>query len=173
MISRIYGDLANAYGNLVQRVLSLINKNCDAKVPQPADFSDADRALLSAACSLLPICRAEIEQLAIHKMLEAIWQIIYEANKYVDEQAPWALKKTDPARMNTVLYVLAEVIRQVSILTQPVMPTASAEILDQLAVPDYERNFAALAVPLAVGVKLPAPQGVFPRFVEPKTAASA
>lgn len=166
MINRINSELANDYGNLVQRVLSQISKNCGAKVPEHGAFTPADEALLSAARNLLPISRAEIEQQSINKMLDAIWKVIGDANRYVDEQAPWALKKTDVARMNAVLYVLAEVIRHLAILTQPVMPAASGKILDQLAVDTAARNFAALATPLTVGTELPVPQGVFPRFVE-------
>lgn len=171
MISRINSDLANAYGNLVQRVLSQINKNCAAKLPVCASLTEADETLLAAARALLPVCRAAIDQQAIHKMLEEVWKVIYDANKYVDEQAPWALKKTDPARMATVLYVLAEVIRHIATLTQPVMTIASGKILDQLAVPADQRNFAALATPLVAGTDLPAPQGVFPRFVEKEDGA--
>jgi methionyl-tRNA synthetase len=164
MVNRINSNLANDYGNLVQRVLSQINKNCSAKVPQPGELTAEDEVMLSAARNLLPVCRAEMQQQAIHKMLDAIWLVVGQANQYVDAQAPWALKKTDTARMNTVLYVLAEVIRHLGILTQPVMPESSNRILDQLAVTD--RDFAALATPLVPGTELPAPQGVFPRHVE-------
>lgn len=164
MIARINSNLANDYGNLVQRVLTQINKNCDAKVPSHGVFTPEDEAMLGAARDLLPLCRAEAEQQAIHKMLDAIWQVIGKANQYVDAQAPWALKKTDKDRMNTVLYVLAETIRHVGIFTQPFMPESSAKVLDLLAQTD--RSFAALATPLAVGLDLPAPSPVFPRYVE-------
>jgi methionyl-tRNA synthetase len=93
--------------------------------------------------------------------------VIAAANRYVDTQAPWALAKSDRARMASVLYVLAEVIRQVATLTQPVMPTASGKILDQLAVPADARTFAALGRTdvLAPGTALPKPKGVFPRHL--------
>ena len=86
----------------------------------------------------------------------------------MDEQAPWALKKTDPPRMGTVLYVLAETIRHLAILTQPVMPASSAKILDQLGQGEDARGFGNLGPGGALkgGTPLPAPQGVFPRFVE-------
>ena len=168
MVNRINGNLANDYGNLVQRVLSMINKNCAAAVPQPGPFTEADDALLGAAHRLLDSVRAELKVQAFHKALDAIWAVVGDANRYVDEQAPWALKKTDPARMQTVLYVLAETIRHLAILTQPIMPDASSKILDQLALGPDERGFDRLGPggALTAGTPLPAPQGVFPRFVE-------
>jgi methionyl-tRNA synthetase len=99
--------------------------------------------------------------------LEAIWRVVGEANRYVDEQAPWALIRTDPARMRTVLYTLAETLRRLAILVQPFIPGSAGRLLDQLAVPDTARHFAALtASPLIPGSGLPKPEGIFPRFVE-------
>lgn len=98
------------------------------------------------------------------------------ANRYVDEQAPWALRKTDPERMATVLWVLAETIRHLAVLVQPIMPESAARILDQLGVPEDRRSFAVLtpAHALVPGTVLPKPEGVFPRYVEageePKSA---
>jgi methionyl-tRNA synthetase len=89
-----------------------------------------------------------------------------DANRYVDEQAPWTLRKTDPPRMATVLYVLAETIRHLAILVQPFVPQAAAKLLDQLGVPNDRRDFAALATPLTAGTPLPKPEGIFPRYVE-------
>jgi methionyl-tRNA synthetase len=168
MVNRINGDLANDYGNLVQRVLSMIQKNCGAAVPQPGPFTDADRTLLDAADALLGNLRRELSVQAFHKGIEVIWSVIGDANRYVDEQAPWALRKTDPARMQTVLYVLAETIRRIAILTQPYMPQASIRILDQIGVAADARGFDRLAEThaLVAGTPLPPPQGVFPRYIE-------
>jgi len=166
MVGRMNGDLANDFGNLAQRVLSMINKNCGAVLPTPGAFSAADQAMLGAARGLYPRLVDEIGRQAFHVALEALWQVIGAANRYVDEQAPWALRKTDPARMGTVLYVVAEVVRHLAILAQPFMPDACGRLLDQLAVPADKRNFAALAGVLEGGVALPKPEGVFPRFVE-------
>ena len=80
----------------------------------------------------------------IHQALNAVWAVVAEANRYFAAAAPWALRKTDPARMETVLYVTAEVIRQVAILAQPAMPEAAAKLLDLLAVPPEARAFASL-----------------------------
>jgi methionyl-tRNA synthetase len=168
VVQRMDSDLANAYGNLCQRVLSMINRNCGAAVPQAGQLQAADTALLDRAAALLPQVRARIGEQAFHESLIAIWEVIGDANRYVDAQAPWALGKTDPARRDTVLWVLAETIRRVTLLVQPFMPTSTARILDQLAVPADARGFASMDNALAAGTKLPAPVGVFPRFVDPE-----
>ena len=103
---------------------------------------------------------------AFHRAVEATWAVVGEANRYVDEQAPWALRKSDPERMQTVLYVLSEVIRRLAILTQPVMPDSIGRMLDLLALPEEARRFDALETPLSPGAALPKPVGIFPRFAE-------
>jgi len=171
MISRINGDLANDFGNLAQRVLSMIAKNCDGQVPSAGTLSDADSSLLTKAAALLPRLREYCEQQAFHRALEAIWQVVGDANRYVDEQAPWVLRKEDPERMKTVLWVLAETTRRLALLSQPIMPDSMARMLDQLAVPEDARSFAHLEAALQAGTPLPAPEGIFPRFVEPEGEA--
>ena len=166
VVGRINADLANGLGNLAQRVLSQINRNCTAQVPAPGPLTAADETLLAGARGLLGTLRGDFAEQAFHRALEALWQVIGDADRYVAEQAPWTLKKTDPNRMETVLYVLAEVIRHLGVLVQPVVPSAAAKLLDQLAVPAERRDFAALATPLVPGTTLPKPEGIFPRFVE-------
>ena len=170
MVGRIDADLANDLGNLAQRVLSMINRNCGAAVPEPGPQQAADEALLAAARGALDKIRQQFDQQAFHRGLEALWQVVGDANRYVDAQAPWVLRKTDPARMNTVLYVLADVIRQLGILTQPVMPDSAGRMLDQLTVPADARTFADLETLIAAGTALPKPAPVFPRYIEDKTA---
>ena len=166
MVNRINADLANGLGNLAQRVLTLVNRNCGARVPEPGALDAKDRALLDAAKALLEQLRPDFAGQAFHRALEALWQVVGDADRYIDEQAPWALAKSDRSRMATVLYVLAEVIRHLAILVQPVVPQAAATLLDQLAVPHEKRVFAALPEALAPGTPLPKPTGVFPRYVE-------
>ncbi len=172
VVGRLNGDLANDFGNLAQRVLTMINRNCGAVVPEPGVLSTADRTLLDAASDLLPRLRCHMAEQAFHLALEAIWRVVGEANRYVDEMAPWALARSpraggDQARMRTVLYTLAEVIRHLAILTQPFIPGSAGRLLDQLAVRAEERDFRALAAaPLSPGTVLPRPEGIFPRYIE-------
>ena len=170
MVRRINSDLANDYGNLAQRVLSMIAKNCGGVVPTPGSLTEADQVLLDSARTLLDRTRSCMAEIASHKALELIWEVCGAANRYVDAQAPWTLRKTDPARMATVLWVLAETVRRLAILTQPYMPEASGKLLDLLAISPVERSFTSLERSLPAGSALPSPVGVFPRHVEPEAA---
>jgi methionyl-tRNA synthetase len=100
--------------------------------------------------------------------------VVAETNRYFAGEAPWALAKTDPARQGTVLYVTAEVLRQIAILSLPFMPASAGKLLDLLAVPEAERAFSFLggAHRIAAGAVLPAPAPVFPRYVEPEGKAA-
>jgi methionyl-tRNA synthetase len=172
VIGRLNGDLANGLGNLAQRVLAMINRNCAAAVPEPGPVAEADDRLLGEARGLLARVRPLIaEQQAFHLALETIWGLVAEADRYTAEQAPWALRRTDPARMRTVLYTLAEVLRHLGIMVQPFVPGAAAMLLDQLGVPPEARRFADLGHALPPGRPLPAPHGIFPRFVKAEAAA--
>ena len=166
MVKRMNGDLANDLGNLAQRSLSMIFKNCDGAIPAPGAYSSADEEMLARADGLLDTVRAAIDEEAIHKALSDIWDVVAEANRYFAGEEPWALKKTDPERMGTVLYVTAELIRQVAILVQPVVPLGAEKLLDLLKV--EVRTFAGLGARLAPGTRIDKPEGVFPRFVEPE-----
>ena len=168
IVGRINSDLANDLGNLAQRSLSMIAKNCDAKVPQCGTLTDADRTIMAAADGLLDKAREAMGRQAIHTALADIFATVSEANRYFAGQEPWALKKSDPARMETVLYVTVEVIRQVAILCQPFMPDAAAKLLDILSVAEENRAFNRLgeAGRLISGSDLPKPQPVFPRYVD-------
>ena len=173
MVNRINGDLANDFGNLVQRVLSMIARNCEAKVPEPGPLAGEDRELLERASALAGAMRTELDEQAIHKALTLLWAEIGAANRYVDARAPWELKKSDPARMRTVLYVLAEAIRHYALLAQPFVPASAARILAQLGVGEGRRTFADFgdAGALKPGAPLPEPEAVFPRYVEAREGA--
>jgi methionyl-tRNA synthetase len=168
IVGRINGDLSNDLGNLAQRVLSMVARNCNQAVPQPEAFTDDDRKLLDAGYGLIGRVRSELDRQTFHQALIAIWEVVAQANTYVDRQAPWALRKTDPARMRTVLYVLIEVLRHLAMPVLPFVPMAAERLLDQLGVDRSERTFACLGERHAVrpGTPLPPPSGIFPRFVE-------
>jgi methionyl-tRNA synthetase len=166
IVARMNADLANDLGNLAQRSLSMVNKNAGAKVPVMGPLSDVDRALLAQADGMLAEVRAQHDAYAISKAMDVIWKVVAEANRYFAGQEPWALKKTDPARMETVLYVTAEVLRMVGILVQPYVPQSAAKLLDLLAVDENARDFASYTARLVSGTPLPTPTAIFPRFVE-------
>lgn len=165
-VNRINGDLANGLGNLAQRSLSMIVKNTDGKIPSNNGYLSADLELLKMTYDLPNKTQELINSIQIHKYLEAVWHVVGEANAYIDVQAPWKLKKEDPERMQTVLYVLAEVIRCIAIMAQPIIPTGANKILDQLAVDMTTRTFEYVSADHALtsGTILLTPQGVFPRI---------
>ncbi|MFA7441336.1 MAG: methionine--tRNA ligase [Sphingomonadaceae bacterium] len=166
---RINADLANDLGNLAQRTLSMIAKNCDGKVPPAGPATDSDRALLAELGGLLEECRVAHAAVRPDQALDAIWARVSATNLYLNDHAPWALRKTDPARADIVLYHAAEAVRQLALLVQPAMPTSGAKLLDQLAIPQDARNFSSWGTRLRSGTPLPASVGVFPRWVEPES----
>ncbi|MEQ8265638.1 MAG: methionine--tRNA ligase [Parvibaculum sp.] len=172
VVNRINADLANDIGNLAQRSLSMIAKNCGGQVPAYGAFTAEDKAVLDAAAALPEKTREQMERLEIHAYVGEVFAVVSEANRYFAGQEPWALKKTDPERMGTVLYVTAEVVRRCALMLQPVMPASIARLLDLLAVPEGARAFSDIATSLTPGTALQAPAGVFPRYVEPEAASS-
>ncbi|MDQ0320365.1 methionyl-tRNA synthetase [Pararhizobium capsulatum DSM 1112] len=168
--TRINSDLANGIGNLASRSLSMIVKNCDGKIPECGPLSDEDKVMLASADALLASTRSDMNALAIHRAVTAIIAVVSEADRYFAGQEPWALKKTNPARMGTVLYVTADVVRQVAILLQPFVPESASKLLDLVAIPADSRTFADLgeAGRLVPGTPLEAPKPVFPRYVAPE-----
>ena len=170
IVARTNADLANDFGNLGQRSLSMIAKQYEGVLPQPGAFSDNDKAILAQADGMLALARTAMSTQQIHHAVNAIWAVVAEANRYFAGEAPWALAKTDPQRQATVLYVTAEVVRQIAILAWPIMPASCGKMLDILGVPESERTFAFVggAKRIAPGSKLPPPTPVFPRYVEPE-----
>jgi methionyl-tRNA synthetase len=163
LINRVNSELANNIGNLVQRSLSMINKNCEAKVPE---YDGNYNELLDHAKTVFPAIKEAMSVQNFTEALEIIVCLAKEANSYIDEQAPWTLKKENPERMKVVLYKLAETVRYIAILLQPFVPNAASNILDQLAVPEDKRTFKFLNQEFALvpGTTLPTPYGVFPRL---------
>jgi methionyl-tRNA synthetase len=174
IVTRINADLANDLGNLAQRSLSMVARAFGGVLPQPGALQTSDQTLLAAADGLIDKARDAMTTQQLHQILNAVWAIVAEANRYFAGEAPWALAKTDPQRQGTVLYVTAEVLRQVSILIQPFMPASAGKLLDLLAIPEGERLFVHLGdrQRIAAGAKLPVPTAVFPRYVEPAGEAA-
>jgi len=175
IVNRINADLANDLGNLAQRSLSMIARQFENLLPKPGPFSENDQTILAAADAMIGNAREAMKTQQLHQVLNSVWAVIADANRYFAGEAPWALAKTDPARQGTVLYVTAEVLRQVAILCQPFMPASAAKLLDILAVPADQRKFDRLGsanTRIQPGTKLPAPAPIFPRYVEPETRAA-
>ncbi len=167
IVNRINADLAHDLGNLAQRSLSMIARNCAGEVPQPSAFSAEDATILADADALYGKARAALDRQALKAYLDSVWGVVADANRYFAAEAPWSKRDSDRARMATVLYVTAEVVRQLAILIAPVMPNAAAKLLDQLGQSGEARSFRALGASgrLRPGTRLPPPVGVFPRYV--------
>jgi len=172
IVTRINADLANGLGNLAQRSLSMIAKNFAGIIPTPEAFTEADKALLASVDGLYEYCRKAMDSQAIKVWLDAIWVVIGEGDRYFASEKPFD-KSLTPERKGTILYVTAEVVRQLAILVSPAMPEKSAALLDLLAQPADARTFARLGEKgrLNPGLTLPAPVGIFPRYIEPVSDA--
>ena len=177
IVTRCNAELANSYGNLVQRVLSMIFKNMDGEIGSFAstEADDQLRATVFAAChDELP---REFAALNFSAGIDAWMRGVFACNQYVDEQAPWTLRKTDPERMRAVLLCLFMAIRDLTIAIAPVVPTAAHKVLDQLGIPAEARGFAALAdadwfmARVASGERLGQPSPAFPRLELPDDEA--
>ncbi|MFT8777439.1 MAG: methionine--tRNA ligase [Gluconacetobacter liquefaciens] len=166
IINRLNVELANDLGNLAQRTLTQVARNCGGVLPAQGVRTEADDALLAQAALLPTLMHGHIDRHALTDGLEDVWRVIRACNAYIDHQAPWALRKTDPERMAVVLRVLVDALRVVGTMLQPYMPGSMGAMLTQLGVAEDERDFASLDRPLPEGRALPAPQGVFPRYVE-------
>ena len=185
IVQRINADLANDIGNLAQRSLTMIAKNCSGHVPdwRGAAPGDEDLAMLAAADALLAQARAHLSGFALHLYAGAVFDVVAEANRYFAKAEPWRLAKSDPARMRLVLYVTIETLRIVAILLQPIMPASMGRLLDLLGVGANARDFASLGADaagrldapgrLATATPLPPPSPIFPRYVEPAAEAAA
>jgi methionyl-tRNA synthetase len=172
--ARINADLANGLGNLAQRALSMIWKGFGGVVPTPGPFSDADTALLAKADGIYAIAREAMDRQAIKTWLDAVWDVVAEGDRYFASEKPFD-KSLSSDRKGTILYVTAEVVRQLAVLVQPVMPASADKLLGLLAQDaPASRQFAALGASgrLQPGTQLPEPQGVFPRYVDPAAELS-
>jgi methionyl-tRNA synthetase len=168
IVNRINADLANDLGNLAQRSLTMVTRQLNGVVPAPGALAQSDETMLALADGMIAKARDAMKTQQLHQVLASVWAVVAEANRYFASEAPWALAKTQPARQATVLYVTAEVIRQIGILCLPFMPDSAGKLLDLLAVPSNERCFSMLGGGrrIAPGPALPAPTPVFPRYIE-------
>ena len=179
IVTRANAELANSFGNLAQRTLSMIFKNMDGELASGLPVEPADEALLRAVRDGVAGLRGSFADLAFSEGLEAWMRGVFACNAYVDEMAPWALRKSDPDRMKAVLNVLFRCVRDLAIAVRPVVPGSIDRLLDQMGVGADARDYAALAddgwfdALVATGFVVDKPVGVFPRLELPQTEDAA
>jgi len=166
VIGRLNSELANDLGNLAQRSLSLIQRNCEGRLPALTAPTDADRELLGPLEALPAQVEEALSRQAFSEALERIWVVVRLGNSWIDAQKPWALKKTDPVRMEAVLRGLHTLLRGLATILQPFMPGTMAAMLDQLGTGEGARSLPDLAIPLADGTLLPPPAPLFRKIDE-------
>ncbi len=177
IVQRANGELGNAFGNLAQRTLGFIAKNLEGYLPAIKGHTEADTALLGAVDRAITTeIPQAFESLALQQAVEAWLQAVFACNAYIDAQAPWTLRKTDPERMETVLATLYICIAQLAVAISPVIPASSAKLLDMLGIPDHLRNLEGIRShwysPLAGSdYKLALPTPLFPRLELPSEEA--
>ena len=165
LINRANSDLSNNLGNLFQRVVSMVVKNCEGKIPvKPKIFLEKDLILINSVKDSLNHYRNLIDNQKFDTFLKDIWIIISDANKYVDEQAPWSLKKNDFKRMEVVLYSLIETLKQIAILLQPFIPVSTDYMLDHLSISNDCRQFKSIDIFIKGGGTISIPSLLFPRI---------
>ncbi|WP_340264899.1 methionine--tRNA ligase [Sphingobium mellinum] len=168
IVARSNSDLANSFGNLAQRTLSFIAKNLEGRLPEPA-AQEADQDLMTAIIEASSTFQSAMAQLAPSVAIEAWMRAVFACNAYIDAQAPWALRKTDPARMEAVLATLYEAIASLAIMVQPVIPASAATLLDQMGLNRDGRGYAAIGGDWysqlrSAGFTLGPPKPLFPRL---------
>lgn len=163
-------DLSNGFGNLAQRTLSFIFKNLDGKLPESGERTADDDAVVAKVGEICGTAMpAAFADLAMSQALEAWMQGVFACNAYIDAQAPWALRKTDPARMETVLATLFVCIAQLAVAVRPVIPASADMLLDQMGIDVDLRTCAQISSPwyrslAQSGFAIAAPRGLFPRL---------
>jgi methionyl-tRNA synthetase len=174
IVGRINADLANDLGNLAQRSLSMIARDCKGLVPSAGALSDADVGLLAEVDALPARLRKSMGELALHVALSEIWNLVGATNRYFASEEPWAKRKSDPARFATILHVTLEALRAIAITTQPFIPGAAAKLLELLGVSPHLRSLQDVGARgrTEAGRVLPAPVPIFPRYVDPEAPAA-
>jgi methionyl-tRNA synthetase len=179
IVTRVNAELANSFGNLAQRTLSFIFKNLDSVLPNEGEDTPEDAELLAlvhqACANDVP---RDFAAFAFSQGLDAWMRAVFACNQYIDAQAPWALRKTDPGRMGVVLRTLVIAIRDLTLAVQPIIPTSAGKMLDQLGIPAGDRDYAAFADLdwydrlTGSGFRLAAPTPLFPRLELPAEDAA-
>ena len=161
---RVNADLSNNYGNLIQRIASFIIKNANAEVSKPNKIEEKDEKLLQKFNVTFKNYLNNMESFQIDRALKNIFEYLSEVNAYVDEQAPWALKKIDTTRMQDVLYVITLITIKCSVLLQPIIPSSINKILNIYNLSIKDLDLVNLIDFNPNTIKLNSPSPIFPRI---------
>jgi methionyl-tRNA synthetase len=159
IVARANAELANSFGNLAQRTLSMVFKNLDGVLPAPGDTAEDKELLAAVRLAVEEEVPAAFERFAFSIGIEAWLRAVFACNAYVDTQAPWALRKTDPERMAAVLGTLVAAVRDLTRAIAPVIPTSADKLLTLLDAGDG-------------GTPIPQPMPLFPRLELEEEAAA-
>jgi methionyl-tRNA synthetase len=151
IVARANAELANSFGNLAQRSLSMIFKNLDGIIPAPGEAAEDVELLASVTKAVETEIPAAFERFAFSHGLEAWLKAVFACNAYVDSQAPWALRKTDPERMAAVLGTVVHAVRQLAQAIAPVTPASAAKLI---ALIDSGQGGKAIEQPMPIFPRL-------------------
>jgi methionyl-tRNA synthetase len=179
MVARYNADLANDLGNLVSRVLNMIARYLDGTIPAPPEaLEPSDKELRAVYEESMGAMEEAIDGIAPHDVLKAMWRFVRKANAYVEEVAPWALAKEEAqrARLQAVLYNLADSLRLIALIASPVCPRAAQLLWERLALPGRvdEQTFpdAGRFGLLPEGSRVTVGDPLFPRIEEEPAQAA-
>ena len=161
--NRLNADLSNNYGNLVQRITTFCVKNCNSKIKNSSNYTKQDKDLIDFMNCKFDEYNKFMNEEKIDKSIKCVFELLSETNAYIDTEAPWNLKKTNKDRMNDVLFLTLNIIKNSSIMLIPVMPESANKILDILNVNKIERNFDHITVSTN-DYKISDPKPIFPRI---------
>lgn len=171
--AKINHELANDFGNLIQRALVMIEKHCGGVVPSPATLTGEDVQMLQIARQTADIITQQLEEQNIKTICEAAMNLAKLGNRYIDGQAPWKLAKSgETERLHTVLYVLVETLRLTAIYLAPVIPASAERIFEMMGIPEDFQTFASTKASIPAGLVIQSPSPVFPRIETPTSTSS-